>query len=167
MQNATKRGVKEGIGFGILAGLLFAGMEVVGALVMGNPPLMPFRMFASVLLGQEALEMIAGSTAFVIGSAVHISLSGLFGLVYGLFASRTSAQTQTGWGRQAGAGLLFGLALWFINFQIIARILYPWFLATPQFLQAMMHALFFGLPLGLMYAGAERRVHHVQRAAVR
>jgi hypothetical protein len=47
--------------------------------------------------------------------------------------------------------------VWFVNFQIIARVLYPWFLGAPQFLQAVMHGLFFGLPLALIYAASERR----------
>jgi hypothetical protein len=34
----------------------------------------------------------------------------------------------------AGLGLLLGAMIWLVNFQIIARILYPWLLMTPQFL---------------------------------
>ena len=58
-------------------------------------------------------------------------------------------------------GLLFGVLLWFVNFQIIARMVYPWVLQAPQFLQMAMHAAFFGFPLALMYARAERQVHHI------
>jgi len=155
---AIKRGAKEGLGFGIIAGIIFAMMEVVGAAMMGNPPLMPIRMFASVLLGQSALEATPMGTAFIVGSLVHMALSGAFGVVYGLINARFSPETQTRWGRQVGIGLVFGAMLWLVNFQIIARALYPWFLTTPQFLQMMMHAMFFGLPLALMYAGAERRI---------
>lgn len=167
MAEATKRGAKEGIGFGLIAGVIFAMMEIAGAAAMGNPPLMPIRMFASIVLGEAALETVPMGSALLVGVVVHLALSALFGLIYGLLNARTSTATQTQWGRQAGLGLLFGLALWLVNFQIIARVLYPWFLTTPQFLQALMHALFFGLPLGLMYAAAERRVHRVGRAPAR
>jgi hypothetical protein len=164
MTSATKRGVKEGIGFGIVAGVIFALMETVAAAGMGDPPLMPFRMFASIVLGEAALETIGTGTAFLVGSIVHLVLSGVFGLVYGVLNSRLSVEARTAWTSQAGIGLAFGAVLWLVNFQVIARIAFPWFLMAPQFAQLMLHALFFGLPLGLMYAAAERRTHRVWRA---
>jgi hypothetical protein len=158
MAEAARRAAKEGIGFGLIAGVIFALAEMVVAAIMGNSALMPFRMFASILLGAAAMETTPIGTAFIIGSLVHLALSAAYGLIYGLINARFSTETQTNWGRQAGLGLLFGAILWLVNFQIIARILYPWFLTTPQFLQLLLHALFFGLPLSLMYAGAERHV---------
>jgi hypothetical protein len=45
-----------------------------------------------------------------------------------------------------------------VTFQFIARGYYPWFQQqTPQFFQLLMHALFFGAPLGWLFAAAERR----------
>ena len=159
MAEATKRGAKEGLAFGLIAGVIFAVVEVAAAAMMGNPPLMPFRMFASVVLGEQAMQATPIGTAFMVGAFAHLVLSGVFGLVYGLINARFSTETQTGRGRQVALGLAFGAMVWLVNFQIIARILYPWFLMAPQFLQMMMHAMFFGLPLSLMYAGAERHVH--------
>jgi hypothetical protein len=163
MTSATRRGIKEGIGFGIIAGILFAIMEVVAAAGMGDPPLMPLRMFASIVLGSAALETVGMGTAFLVGSLVHLVLSGVYGLVYGVVNARLPTKTRTGWASQAGIGLAFGAVLWLFNFQIVARILFPWFLMAPQLTQLLLHALFFGLPLGLMYAAAERRVHHGRR----
>lgn len=167
MDTSTSRGVKEGIGFGLLAGAIFGAMEVVAAAAMGDPPLMPVRMFASTVLGQSALMETPASTAIPVGLIAHVVLSAIFGLTYGLFNAQLSDDTETSYGRQAGLGVLFGGVLWFVNFQIIARIAYPWFLDAPQGLQAMMHAVFFGLPLGLMYAAGERRAHHVGWAGAR
>lgn len=158
------REAKEGIGFGLIAGIIFAIMESVGAAMMGNPPLMPFRLFASVVLGQSAMDATSIGTVFVVGVLAHLGLSAVFGLIYGLINSQLSTETQTNWGREVGLGLLFGACLWLVNFQVVARLFYPWFLTAPQFLQMMMHAVFFGLPLSLMFAGAERRVHHIRRA---
>lgn len=160
MRDTAKRSVKEGIGFGIVAGIIFAFMEIARAAMMGDPPLMPVRMFASVLLGKAALETVSGGTALLVGTFAHLALSALFGLVYTGINGRFSEESRTRWGRQALIGLSFGIALWLVNFQIIARLIYPWFLMTPQFLQMAMHAMAFGLPLGLFYAGAERRVSH-------
>lgn len=167
MTNAVNRGVKEGILFGLITGALFAIMTVTSAAMTGDSLFSPFRMFASIVLGQvalESLESLPAGAIFCVGSIVHFVLSAAFGLVYGAVNARFSAETQTHWGRQAGLGLLFGVVLWLVNFQIIARIFYPWFLMTPQFLQMSLHALFFGLPLALMYAGAERQAHHLGHA---
>lgn len=41
--------------------------------------------------------------------------------------ARLSTQTQTRWGRQVGLGLVFGAMPWLVNFQIVARLFYPWF----------------------------------------
>lgn len=163
MSQQTKRSAKEGIGLGIVAGIIFAMMEMIGSAVMGNPPLMPLHMFASLVMGMDAMEA-QGTGVLILGAIVHLVLSAAFGLVYGLVNARFSTKAQTSFGSQAGIGVLFGLALWFVNFQIIARIAFPWFLDAPQFLQALMHAAFFGLPLALMYAGAERRAHHFGHA---
>ncbi len=158
MAGENRRSVGEGVAAGLIAGVIFAMMEIVGAAMMGNPALMPIRMFASVVLGKSAMEGALG-TALVVGTIAHLVLSAVFGVVYGLFSARLSEATKTSFGRQAGIGILFGLVVWFVNFQIIARVLYPWFLGAPQFLQALMHGLFFGLPLALIYAASERRVH--------
>jgi uncharacterized membrane protein YagU involved in acid resistance len=158
MASENRRSIGEGITAGLIAGIIFAMMEIAGAAMMGNPPLMPVRMFASVVLGQGAMQGPLG-VPLVVGTIAHLVLSAIFGIVYGLLAARTSEATKTSFGRQAGLGILFGLVVWLVNFHIIARVLYPWFLGAPQFLQAMMHGLFFGLPLALIYAASERRVH--------
>lgn len=154
----TGRGAAEGIGAGLIAGVIFAAAEIVGSAVMGNPPLMPLRAFASVVLGESALQTASLGTAVVVGVVAHLVLSAIFGVIYGLLNSTFSSKTETSFGRQAGLGLLFGAVLWIVNFQIIARILYPWFLGMPQLYQVLMHAIFFGLPVAFVYAAAERRV---------
>lgn len=164
MTNTTKRSAKEGLSFGLVAGVLFATMQIAGSAMMGQAPLMPLRMFASVLVGHGAMQSPSLGSVVVVGILVHLILSAGFGLIYGIVNARLSSKTETSWGRQTALGLLFGAMLWLVNFQIVARILYPWFLTTPQLLQMAMHAMFFGLPLGLMYAAAERRVQHVHRA---
>ena len=155
--STTKRSFYEGVGFGVIAGVIFAVMEIIAAAAMGMPLLMPLRMFASVLLGQDAMMTANLSSVVAVGVIAHLALSAIFGAIYGLLDARLPGQTQRSYGRQAIYGLLFGAALWFVNFQIIARIAYPWFLDAPQFLQVALHAICFGLPLGLFYAAGERR----------
>jgi hypothetical protein len=162
----TKRGAREGLEFGILAGVIFAIMEMAGAVAMGHPALMPLKMFASVVLGKAALAPTAGSSVLLVGIIAHLALSGTFGVVYGLVNERFSVDTQTRFGRQTGVGLIAGALLWLGNFQILGRLLYPWFLRQPQLPALVMHAVFFGLPLGLFYAAAERKTRHVGGRAV-
>lgn len=160
MSEDTRRSVNEGLRFGLLAGLILGLMEMVAAVVMGNPPLMPLRMFASVVLGQEALMGTSLGTAVVVGLIAHFAISALYGFIYGLVNARfTKGSDRASYGSQIFIGLLFGLGVWLVNFQIVARLAYPWFLGTPQLMQALMHAVFYGLPLAVMYAAGERRAH--------
>lgn len=163
MAGETRRNIKEGVAFGVIAGIVFALIETAASAAMGNSVLVPWQMFASVVMGASALDAATAGT-LALGVFVHLVLSAIFGAIYGMFNAQASRRTQTGWGSQVGTGLLFGLAVWLVNFQIIARIAYPWFLETPQVLQLAIHALFFGLPLALMMTGAERRVYHRERA---
>lgn len=161
MAGAYVRGAKEGLGYGVIAGIVFAFAEMLASVVMGNTAFMPFRMFASVVLGQDALDATPLGTALLAGTLVHLALSAAFGALYGVILAQLSPRSQTSSARQIGMGLLYGAVLWLVNFQIIARLAYPWFLGAPQLLQALLHALFFGLPLGQMIAGAERRSRRV------
>lgn len=153
----TRGALASGAAFGVAAGVIFVIMEIIGAAMMGNPALMPVRMFASTLLGRDALMGTSLGAAVLVGLLMHFALSAVYGVIYGAIESRMSFEARKNWGRQSVVGLLFGVGLWFLNFQIIARLIYPWFLDAPQFLQLMLHALFFGLPLGLMFAARERR----------
>lgn len=160
MKQATKRILAEGAGYGLVAGMIFGVMEVIGAALMGNPALMPVKMFASVVVGKDAM-MATRAGILLLGVVAHLALSAVFGVVYAGIDAAIARKKITSYGAQASLGLAYGVALWFVNFHIIARFAYPWFLEAPQFLQAMMHVLFFGLPLGLFIAATERRAARV------
>ncbi len=162
--DTLRRNIKEGALYGLIAGAIFAVAEIGASAAMGDPALMPVRMFASILLGQAALQEVAIGTAVVVGLLVHFALSAIFGVAYGAINNVFSQATRADVARQAGIGLGFGAVLWFVNFQIIARLLFPWFLMANQFAQLILHAVFFGLLLGLMFAAAERRVEQPRRA---
>jgi len=166
MQTRTGRLSGEGAGLGLIAGVILAVAEMIVSAIMGSSAVLPLRLFGSVLLGRSALTDISAGTAILVGVVVHLALSAAFGALYGLLSTRVSDRTRTSSGREAGLGMLYGAALWLINFQIIARLFYPWMLLTPQFTQLVLHAVFYGLPLGLMFASEERRrvPHQVPRA---
>lgn len=147
--------IRSGITKGLGAGAVFAIVQMLLSLVAGESLLAPWRMAASVVLGAEGLTTV-GVGAFVIGFLIHFMLAAIFGLVYGLIMNKADNRTRVSLGREAAIGVVFGLALWALNFHVIARLLYPWFLATPQFAQALLHALAFGLPLALLDRGIRK-----------
>ncbi|RKG95554.1 hypothetical protein D7X32_38640, partial [Corallococcus carmarthensis] len=61
------------------------------------------------------------------------------------------------WEFQAAVGMLFGIFVWLVDFQLLARGYFPWLLSVPQFLQIVWHAVFLGLPMALLFTAAERR----------
>jgi hypothetical protein len=156
-----RRGIKEGISFGIVAGIVFAVVQMLAAGAFGEVGLMPLRLFASVVLGERAVTTTEVGMTVFLGILVHFVLSAAFGAVYGLIEERMREGYRRNLATQAAFGMVFGVVLWLVNYQIIARILYPWFLMTPQGIQMMIHALAFGLPLGLLFGAwerAERRI---------
>lgn len=153
----ASKALLDGVGFGITAGMLFAIAQMAEAVGTGAHALTPYRPFASVFVGERALESLSMGAATFVGLGVHLTLSALFGGLYNLIISYRSLETRVAWGRQAGLGLLFGLGIWALNVQLIARLFYPWFLELPQLAQAGLHAVAFGLPVALMSVAAERR----------
>ncbi|MBX3465759.1 MAG: hypothetical protein KF878_02540 [Planctomycetes bacterium] len=140
------------VGLGEVAGLVF----VVGQCVVLGPVLVT-RLNASILLGDYGISPDLNLWgAATMGALAHVVLAGLFG---GLFAALHRSMVPRARLRldvQAATGAVYGLALWFVNVQLVGRAGYEWFLELPQALMAALHALTFGLPLGLFFAFAAR-----------
>ncbi|WP_224240575.1 hypothetical protein [Hyalangium gracile] len=147
----------NGLGFGLVAGVVFAIAECVASLAGGQGLLTPVRFAASVLLGSRALGEMPLGLILAAGLAVHMGLSAFFGLAYSLIDARISPELRPRVTHQVAVGMLFTIGVWVVTFQFVARGYYPWFLETAEFFQLAMHALFFGVPLGLLFAAAERR----------
>jgi hypothetical protein len=158
----VSRSVHLGVGSGLLAGATFAAAQVIAAVTRGAPAVVAFRRSASVLLGPAALTTTPTAIAVVVGLIAHAYLSTMYGLSYGVCNSALSAPTRHSAPRQAAIGALYGVALWLVNLELFARIVFPWLLAVSQPVQVFLHAVCFGLPLGLRYAAAERDAPHSQ-----
>jgi hypothetical protein len=157
----VSRSVHQGVGSGLVAGSMFAAAQVVAAVTTGDSAIIAFRRSASVLLGPAALTTTPTAIAIGVGLIAHAYLSTMYGLSYGVYNSALSASTRRSAPRQAAIGALYGVVLWLVNLQLFARIVFPWLLAVPQPVQVFLHAVCFGLPLGLRYAAAERDARHV------
>jgi hypothetical protein len=161
------RSAKEGLGFGLIAGVVFAIAQVIATVVAGEPPFLAFRRIASVFVGPLALDTIPAPTVLLVAVIAHLFLSAIYGLFYGIYNSALTMPTRRSVQRQAVIGVLFGVMLWLVNFQVFARYLSPWLLELPQAAQVLLHALCFGLPLGLMYGTAEQISARGDRTAQR
>jgi hypothetical protein len=147
----------NGLGFGLVAGVVFAIAECMASMLGGQGVLTPVRFAASVLLGARALADLPLGLLVASGLAVHLGLSAFLGLAYSLIDARISPELRSRMSHQLVVGMLFAVAVFVATFQLMGRGYFPWFLETPQFFQVLMHALFFGAPLGLLFAAAERR----------
>nr|WP_298138451.1 hypothetical protein [uncultured Pseudomonas sp.] len=147
---------------GIIAGVVFmiAQMLLV-MLFLQQSPWGPLRMIAAILLGRDVLTPAAGFDAVVMlaAMAVHFVLSAAIGLIVGWIVHRLSGTSAI------LIGLAAGLVIYFINFYLIAPIVFPWFTQAQNWVTLLAHALF-GLVLGGSYA-ALRKHKPVQSPAAR
>jgi hypothetical protein len=154
MNRDVMRMLREGVGYGLVAGVVLAVASMMAAALSSEPAIEPIRLAASVVTGEDAMHAV-GLGVLATGVVVHLVLSAIFGAVYGLFDGALSADVRHSYVWQSGLGLLFGTALWLVNVEIVARIVYPWFVEQNQLASYGLHAVFFGLPLGLMIAATE------------
>lgn len=142
---------------GVLAGLVFAIFEMVMAAVMMGPQafFMPLRMISGIVLGEAALDpgyslLVAG----VVGVIVHLVLSVAFAAVLA-----AAVKTVKSAGTALAAGVIFGIALWIVNFYVLAPVMgWGWFPERSNaVVQFMAHAFFFGLPAA-WYLTSQRRL---------
>lgn len=141
--------LRVGIIGGILGGVAMMLIEMGWAAAMGMSPFMPPRMIAGIALGRPALDPAAVDvgTALAVAMVVHLVLSMLYGVIFTAIVAAVPAL------RGASIvllGLVFGLALWLINFYLIAPVAgWTWFPQEADPIQQFVaHAIGFGVVLG-------------------
>ena len=139
----------QGVAGGIISGIIFAMAEMILNVLLGKPFFGPLRLIGSIVLGQQALAPTYPLvSAAIVGLIVHMIMSMIFGLIFiYLLAAVKQAQALTG--RLLVYGSLFGLALWVVNFLILAPVLFPQFTMVNQFWNGFFaHTFFFGMMIG-------------------
>ncbi len=142
--------LKRGVVWGISAGIIFAVFEMVMNMFLGQSFLGPLRMISSIALGAQALDPgYSILTAGAVGLIIHVILSAVYGVIFvrllGLI-KRFNTPLNT----RMLFGLLFGLALWVVNFLIIAPVAFPQFTEMNQFWNGFVaHTFVFGAALGI------------------
>lgn len=139
---------KAAVWAGIIAGAVFMVMEMllVGT-VGGDSPWAPPRMIAAIALGPDVLPPPAPFDVGILLTAmmVHFPLAIIYSFVLGWAVSRW----RFGLATAMIAGLVFGVALYLVNFYGFTA-LFPWFAMARNWITVVSHAAF-GLVLGWVY----------------
>lgn len=141
---------KAGIWAGLIAGAVFMVLEMgMVWLFMGESPWAPPRMIAAIVLGKDVLPMPEQPATFAMGvmlaaMAVHFTLSIVYGLIGAWLVHRFD------WLGGVSIGAAFGLALYLVNFHVIAPVAFPWFTMAQNWISVFAHVVF-GAVLGACY----------------
>ena len=148
-------GLVRGALAGIAAGAPFLAVTMWFATSVGDPAKGPLLMISTIVKGDQA--MANGTASVGLGVAVHVGLSALFGLVFAVLARRVRTN-----GALAVAGTVYGAALYFVNFKVLAPLAFPVFEMANQPFELVVHVVY-GTLLSLalfrvsMAAPAQRR----------
>jgi hypothetical protein len=87
--------------------------------------------------------------AVAVAMLIHLPLSAAYGAAVGALVRRS------GMGAALAIGLIAGLALYGINFYLVAPAMFPWFVEAQNWISALTHALF-GVVAAAVYVGMRR-----------
>ena len=137
---------------GLIGGLVFLVLEMIMVpLFLGVSPWAPVRMIGAILLGSEVLPPPATFDLgiFLAAAVVHFVLAIAYGLILASLVFRFTLGTSL------GIGLLFGAALYLINFFVFTGA-FPWFAEARNWVSLFAH-LVFGLTAAWVYKGLAHR----------
>lgn len=137
---------------GIIGGIVFMMIEMLMVMLfLGQSPWGPPRMIAAMIMGREVLPPPADFDMGIMmaAMAVHFPLSIVHGLIAGWLVHRLNSASVL------LIGAVFGLAVYFINFYLIAPAVFPWLTEAQNWVSLVSH-LIYGLVLGAAYAGLRK-----------
>jgi hypothetical protein len=140
---------KAGAWAGVIAGLVFLMLEMVLVwMAQGQSPFGPPHMMAAMVLGKEVLpppDTWAPFDLKIVMTAmmIHFPVS----IAYGLLGAWLVHRFDWAVGLMIGAAL--GLAIYVVNFYMIAPVAFPWFEMGRNWIGAFSHLMF-----GAVLAGA-------------
>jgi uncharacterized membrane protein YagU involved in acid resistance len=137
---------------GVIAGVASMIVEVPMLMYfMDQSPWALPRMNAAMVLGKEVLPPPASFDFGIMMTAmmIHFPLSIVYGLILGWTVHCMSAT------RALLIGGAFGLAIYFVNFYLIAPAAFPWFVEAQNWVSLVSH-LIYGVILGASYAAVRK-----------
>jgi hypothetical protein len=132
----------------IIAGFVFLILELALVATVGGESIWgPVRMIGAIVLGKDVLPPPAtfDLISLIAAVVVHFALAIIYGVIFALVADR-AAWTL---GVATGVGLIFGLAIYAVNFYGMTAF-FPWFAMARNSISIFAHAAF-GLVLGYSY----------------
>lgn len=140
---------KAGAWAGVIAGLVFLMLEMVLVwMAQGQSPFGPPHMMAAMVLGKEVLpppDTWAPFDLKIVMTAMMIHFPA--SIAYGLLGAWLVHRFDWAGGLMIGAAL--GLAIYIVNFYMIAPVAFPWFEMGRNWVGAFSHLMF-----GAVLAGA-------------
>ncbi|MGQ0545113.1 MAG: hypothetical protein ACT4P3_07245 [Betaproteobacteria bacterium] len=140
---------------GVIAGAVFMMLEMgMVRIFMGESPWGPPHMIAAMALGKDVLPEPGTWAPFdlkimMTAMMIHFPLSIAYGLIGAWLVHRFDA------GMALAVGALFGLAIYIVNFYMIAPVVFPWFTMAQNRVSAFSHVMF-GAAVGLCYVWLRR-----------
>jgi hypothetical protein len=138
------RTVSVGILAGVGAGITFALFMMVMDAILGNGFVDWLRQSAAIALGDSVVSARSQLSILVVGLIVHVSLAALYGAVFAVAARYVAFLRRD----LIIATTIFGLGIWILNFYVFSPWPFPWFDDSPDIVQFIAHAVFYGMPLG-------------------
>lgn len=146
---------------GLFSGLVFLVANMGWAVKDDKPAVAPMIDIATIFYNQDMPQPVQalafGPGNLVVGLTTHLLLSMLFGIGFALIAA--AFLRRRGAGLLALAGVVYGLLLYVVNFQILGRIFFEWFtnpMGPPQGFEVFIHGVY-GLLLVPFFLGALAR----------
>jgi len=142
---------------GLIAGLIAGVVELIVlaglAVGQGVSVWVPVRMTAAIVLGPAALTPADtfDARATVIAFILHFGLSLAYGVVIVALIRRLERMPAL------AVGVAFGIAVWLVNYFVLAPSFFPWLIASRGAVQTpFVHAIFGVAAVGVYMAIAAR-----------
>jgi hypothetical protein len=137
---------------GLAGGLMFALANMWFSAAHGKPLVAPFLAISTIFHGSS--EPVMDQPDVIAGLVLHLGLSLVFGMVFAVGVAMLHLGSRPD--LLAAASILYGLVLYVVNFQIIGRIVFPWFVnpkGPNQLFELWVHPVAFGLLLVPFFLG--------------
>ncbi len=154
---------KAGALAGLIAGVVFLMLEMALVwMVQGMSPWGPPYMMAAMVLGADVLPAMGTWAPFdlkivMIAMMIHFPMALILGLLGAWLIHRFELAVAV------MIGAAFGLAIYLVNFYIVAPMFFPWFEMGRNWIGAFSHIMF-GAVIAVSYI-ALRKSHPVDRDA--
>lgn len=144
--------LSRGAAAGLAGGLMFALANMWFSEAHGKPLVAPFLAISTIFHGSTMPVM--SQPDVIAGLVLHLGLSLVFGMVFalGVVLLRLGSRPAL----LVAAAIVYGLVLYVVDFQIIGRIAFSWFVnpeGPNQLFELWIHPVTFGLVLVPFFLG--------------